>query len=219
MREAVLRIWLCIVILSFLTTAAFGRKLLPADDSRNVPGFETTRSNLFSAVKSRNASFIYSLIRNDSVFSFGSPTSGRAALDKYYQLTNPDDPFWITLEKILPYGGKWDQSRDTVAFPYFYNDSFPEAPDRGVHTFGVIMGKDVVLRNGPGKSYSPLLSLSFEVLRYSEVSDDRRWVRVSDGRGINGWVATRYFHCPFWERLILKRRNGQWIIDSFVSGD
>ncbi|MBS2037446.1 hypothetical protein JST97_20825 [bacterium] len=137
------RIALYILILCTLVTPAFGRKLLPADDSRNVPGFETTRSSLFSAVKSRNANFIYSLVRNDSVFSFGSPTSGRAALDKYYQLTNPDDKFWVTLEKILPYGGKWDQARDSVAFPYFYNDSFPEAPDRGVHMFGVIMGKDV----------------------------------------------------------------------------
>jgi hypothetical protein len=183
-----------------------------------VPHFAEFRTRLFAAVRQRDAGYVYSVVSPKGTFSFGRDGYGVQGFRRSYHLENTNDIFWTEMEKFLPCGGSWDQQENVVWFPYFYNKPFPGAPERGVHMGGVIMGKDVLIRSGPGKGYSSIDSLSYEVVNCEKSDGDWRLVRY-DNQSKIGWVHSRYLAMAFGYRAGFKLTNGRWLLDCFVAGD
>ena len=206
------------VVWIVLAIQCFGEKALPADESRNVPHFPEFRRRLFSAVKSRDADYIYSIVSPNGEFSFGGNGRGLAGFKAHNSLGNRNAVFWLEMEKLLPYGGAWDQARNTVWFPFFYSRGLPGGPGRGVDPRAVVMGSDVLVRSSPSKSSAAIDSLSYEIVNLREWEGD--WARITySDDSKSGWMNGRYLASPFGYRSGFKLEDGRWKLDSFVRGD
>ncbi len=197
---------LVILLLSWPLSA---QPLKPVDNTDEAPDFPAFRAQMLQAIETRDAQFFRERTEGAKL-SFGLDTS----LDEMYRLQDPDDPFWLTLERITSLGGSYKPEHEMVYYPYVYID-FPEELDGFGHL--AVAGENVNVRSAPGLAGRVVGTASYEVVKRLDYGEE--WVKVESKNGLAGYIHRDFLYSPIDYRMGLKQKDGRWKVVFFVAGD
>ena len=211
------RLALSAVLLALAAPSAVAAqtKLLPVDQAARDPSLARFRQRLREAVRTRDTTFVYSIVAEDITNSFGGD-GGRAEFRETWDAGHPASKLWSTLEEILSLGGAFTDGDSMFAAPYVYS-SFPDGLDG--FEWGAIVGRDVRVRGRPFLGAPITAVLSYDVVRMANErgSNGFETILLRDGR--KGYVATRYVRRPIDYRAVFVKRGGRWYLKALVAGD
>ena len=200
------------------STVAGGQlvSLLPVDESAKCPGFVEFKAQLAEIIRRKDAAALLSVLDPNLRHTFGTG-NGRDEF-KTQWLDNPDPGsggVWTELADVLRLGGRC-QGDEFVA-PYVWTD-WPNQFDE--LEFAAVVGAQVRVRERPSATAKVIGSVSFTVVpRDSTWSGDGQWEKVSLADGRIGYVAERFLRTPLDWRAWFVRRDGRWLITTFIAGD
>jgi hypothetical protein len=218
-------------LVSIVSVPVIGQvaKIYPVDEAARDPEFFAFRARLLIALQQRDVEFLYGILAPNILNSFG----GDGGVDEFRMKWRPEEStskVWTTLTEILAMGGQfrpsseWSGSRTFVA-PYTFSVT-PAAGSDGFE-YGVVIGRDVRVRQQPDRASPILATLTFDVVRVTDwtpkpeanESGARSWaaVQLTDGR--SGYVASEFIRSRIGYRAIFVLSDGRWLLRAFVAGD
>jgi hypothetical protein len=197
-----------------------GPKLMPVDEAAKDPNFVEFRERLLEAARRRDDEFLSEVIDPNIRTGFG-PAGGAVAFRRQWKLDTHESPLWDELETILTLGGGFNPASGGSQFwaPYVYS-AWPERHD-AFRSLAVIED-DVPLYERPDVSARVIGRLSYDIVANEDVPAAELaggWTRVMTVDGRSGWVDSLTVRSPVGYRAGFTRRNGQWRLSAFVSGD
>ena len=121
---------------------------------------------------------------------------------------------WGTLSRVLRMGGK--QATDsTLIAPYVY--AFWPDSLNAFENIAAITGGNVRVYEQPTTSSAVIGTTSHAVLELEQKQD--AWARVALPNNRNGSVRDEDVYSPVDWRAFFVRRNGKWLLQTFVAGD
>ncbi|HEX7708140.1 MAG TPA: SH3 domain-containing protein [Thermoanaerobaculia bacterium] len=197
-----------------------GPKLMPADEAAKDPTLVEFRERLLEAVRSRDEEFLFEAIDPNIRTGFG-PVGGATEFRRHWRLDTADSPLWDELETILALGGSFNPSSASSQFwaPYVYS-AWPEQHD-AFRSLAVIE-EDVPMHESPDPQSPVIGRLSYDIVKNVDVPAAELaagWTRVRTVDGRSGWVNSLTVRSPVGYRAGFTRRNGEWKLSAFVSGD
>jgi hypothetical protein len=197
-----------------------GPKLMPVDEASREPAFVEFRERLLEAVRSRDEEFLSEVIDPNIRTGFG-PAGGATEFRRQWKLDTRESPLWDELETILSLGGGFNPASAGSQFwaPYVYS-AWPEQHD-AFRSLAVIED-DVPMYERPDASARMIGRLSYDIVTNVDVPAAELaagWTRVMTDDGRYGWVDSLTLRSPVGYRAGFTRRNGQWKLSAFVSGD
>jgi SH3 domain-containing protein len=190
------------------------RRLQPVDEAASDPSFLEFRHRLMAALEKRDRTFVESIAAPDIFVSFG-PDSGIAEFRRQWNLADPGDPFWPTMQRTLALGGQFRGPR--FCAPYVYT-AFPD--DLDAFDYYAVTTTAAPVRSAPDASASVLETLSYSIVR---VLRTRRvgigWVVVQLNDGRTGYVTSGEVRSPVDYRACFAKVGGAWKLTVFVAGD
>ncbi len=211
-----MQIWL------FIAAAQAGQaepaRARPLDKCRNDAAFVEYRERLLHAVASKNVGELRPLLASNIQYSFGHE-GGWPGFVREWKLDSPaDSALWSELAEVLHLGcEQYDGSR--IA-PGNFNEL--SSYGLGLPPFFAVE-KGAALRSRPDDAASLVLALDNHVL--VEILDDASgaipegWLhaRLTDGR--SGYVLLSAVRNVIDYRARFEKRDGKWIMTSFIAGD
>jgi len=191
-------------------------KLYPVDEAARDASLFVLRARLLEAVQQRDTAFIIGSLSLDIVNSFGGK-GGIAEFKEQWKPEQPGSKLWPTLAAVLGLGGSF-RNEKTFAAPYTFSQ-FPDGMDAFEH--GVIVGENVRVRQ-KARADSPVVTLlSFDIVEVTDWGSESRegWVRIKLASGEQGYIARPYVRSPLDYRVVFEKRQGKWLITTFVAGD
>src|SRR5687768_735154 len=138
---------LILIIFSFSNIFAQERYVKPVDEAKKDASFFAFREKLITAVKSRDAKYVLSIVDKDIKNSFGG-NDGIAEFKEWWKIESPNSEFWDEFLPVITNGGKfiYENGNKTKLFiaPYSFQ-GFPDYLD--AFNYRVIFGSDVNLRS------------------------------------------------------------------------
>lgn len=198
--------------LLLLTSAAAGETFPPTNDALEAPGFKAFYIKLTQAINRKDASFMRSITRASS---FVGSDVRNAKIDPDWH--NPNSEWWALLGWAVDLGGTkrgvsgTSARQNEVLFPYAAASRV-----RDPFSHGVIVGKNVNLRSGPGRDYPATGSSSYEIVTVKAASGD--WYKVSTPAGLTGYVFWRYLYTPGSPTVTFERIGDRWYLSRLSVG-
>ncbi len=203
-------------------------QLIPIDDSVNDKEFSIYIEKFKKAVKAKNFTALRKLIAPDVAFTFESQ-DGIKGLIKLWNLDrNPrNSEFWYEMDKILSMGSSfYNEDKTMQAYPYLFV-IFPT--DYDSFEYSALTGKKVNVRQSPSSKSPVIETLDYEIVKTAESAEktksekidgvNGKWVKVETSSGKSGYVFSHYIHSPIGPRAIFEKRDKDWVLTAFVSGD
>jgi hypothetical protein len=224
--------WLAMALVAtaaFIATAADPRaagsappaRLLPVDEAARDPSFVKFRDELKAVIARKDAAALFTYIAPDIKIDFGG---GHGALEfhKRWKPFNKDTKLWKALSLVVDNGGGFT-SPDLFEAPYV-SAAFPENVD--VFEALVVTGRNVHLRAAPNRNAAILRRLDNDVLTIVKSASHPQheagpndWSEVKDAGGNRGFVHDANLRSPIDYRATFQKRNGAWLMHSFLAGD
>ncbi len=217
-------------------------RIVLADQSSRSPDFANFLQTVRQAVQKRDATFIRSIVTEQTQFGFGAHRS-----IAYLNPDNPNSPFWAQLEKAIAPG-----CTDEAALPQPSQEPLFSCPtlfrqfDQAVKTAPevqkplayetsvVIVGQTIV-RSQPSPEAPKVAVLSDEIVQFDrstlETSPQKLQDETLAPSNLNGWtpvilpnnqrgyVSNRDAYRPLGYRAVFAKKGDRWILQAFVSGD
>lgn len=194
-------------------------KLLPIDQAD--PSFRAFRAQLLHALAAHDTTFLYSILAPEVRNTFGGSDS-LAGFKHLWHLDSGKSPIWTALSRVLQLGGKLTDS--TFVAPYVYA-FWPDSMD--AFRYVAVTNNAAPVRATPIDSATVLGTASYGMLKLSDwkgldelrVATDSTWalVQLPDGRGL--WLEGSEVYSPVGWRAFFMKRDGRWLMTTFVSGD
>ena len=195
-------------------------KLYPVDEAARVPSFFVFRARLFEAIRQRDSAFVISILSPNIKNSFGG-NDGIAEFKKSWKPERPDSKFWKTMMDVLALGGSFEGDNSFTA-PYTFS-KFPD--DFDAFEYGVVVGENLRVRKEPKLDSQVIGTLSFDVVKVSDWTpkqsggSKQEWISVTQADNVKGYVAKEFIRSPVDYRAIFQKKDGNWQLAAFVSGD
>ena len=201
-------------------------KMLPVDEASKDPSFEDFRQRLRQAASRRDAGFILEIIDPEIWLSFGGHRGVKDFTEKWHP-EKSDSEFWRELESILALGGTFETIDGQKEFcaPYVtcrWQELVKDFPELGeAHEYTVVLGKNVNVHSKPSADAPILETLSFNVLKLSQVDANERtqWVEIKTPGGHTGYISAKDVRSPLDYRASFKKVKGRWMLVTFIAGD
>ena len=204
------------VLCAFLVgTPALGQVLAPVDEATQDASFFAFRAEVMDAVVLRDADWMVGILSEDVLSSFGGDGGVDEFVD-FYELDDPDSPFWTDFAWTLANGGAFlDDGTGMFQAPY-WSSNWPEDLDPFEYVLVRGVGVPAVALDGRG---DPLALLTGQIVAWvDEVPDlDAVHVKLSDGR--DALVPVQNVESPVGYRATFEKIDGRWTLTSFVAGD
>jgi len=222
-----------VLMLGTTTESAWAQpgKLLPVDDARKDPSLVQFRNRLMDAARKHDLDYVLSILTPDVVNSFGGD-EGIEGFKRHWELAGGNTRLWDTMLSVLSMGGTLYVTPDAAGVwveaefwaPYVYS-RWPNEFDS--FDYGAITGEAVKVRSRPSRRAPVVTTLSYDIVKMlpeavpdEEAKDQTAsWVKIVTPGGKEGYVASRFVRGPIDYRLGLVKRNGKWLIKTFVAGD
>ena len=209
-------------------------KFPPINDITKDKSLVTFVNQLKVAVQKKDKAFLLGAL-DEKVMSELGGDGGIAEFKRTWNLDKGDTSIWHQLSKVIELGGAFNKDdpdrRFTFAFPYVHFIDLQDVDD--YMNVGVIIGKNVNVREKPDLKAKVLMQLSYDVIWFVEAEQalqktegtnawgEPEWYLIETlDRKKQGWVFWKYVHSPIGYRLFLfKNKQGKWKISAFVAGD
>jgi hypothetical protein len=187
----------------------------PVDEAVTDPDFFLFRARLQTALANHDTAEVMRAVDPGILNSFGGD-GGRDEFRERWRLNTPDkSQLWGALGFVLALGGRFLQDSAFYA-PYLFHN--PAGAD-GFETL-IVLGSNVPVHAGPGRSYGVIDTVSFEaVTKWREKSTTSGWEPIKTSDGKPGWVVQRHLRSPIDYRAGFVRRDGRWWLRALVAGD
>jgi hypothetical protein len=196
-------------------------RLQPRDEASQDPSFVVFRTKLHAIVQAKDVRGLRSTLAEDILNNFG----GGKGIDAFNNAWRPDDPqsaVWPVLAGVLKLGGSF-KSRTAFTAPYV-SATWPG--DLGKFDFVAVTSADAVIRKAPDARSAVVRKLDHDLLEViqsdlmpqHEAGPDN-WDEVKDRKGTRGFILVRDVRSPLDFRATFEKRNGRWVIASFMSGE
>ena len=193
-------------------------QVLPRDEAHRDPALIKFRQRLLQIVRRRDADALEDCLSKDVLVGLG----GGIGKDNFYAIWKPEHnaDFWAKLNFALSHGGYFEsdsQHKFTAPYYDFYPDGLPEADTQ---TRGIIVDKEVELKDKPGGATTA--RLSFDLVHVLDDSlkpspEGSGWTHIKTLSGEEGYVRTAQVHSqtePFAE---FTRHGNRWFLSAFGS--
>ncbi len=199
---------------------------MPVDEAKNDASLIAFRTKLIEATKTKNQSFILSIVDPDIKNSFGGD-DGKENFKTNWRIGQKDSAFWEEFLTVITNGGaffKEEGSQKTFCAPFSFM-VFPE--DLDAFEYSLVFGENVNLRAAPNLSAPVIANLSYNVIKtdYQNSADDGKnensyvWVKVTTLGGKTGFIVSRYVRSPIGYRACFQKLKGIWKMTAFIAGD
>lgn len=209
----------------------------PRDESYQDASLNTFVKQLLEAIDKRDQSFLYSVINIDVAGERGV-AGGVEDFKQEWNADKDSSMMWPLMQRAIELGGVFLHDTNDLTgryqfvFPYVYD--LPLDIEDDYYSIGVITGKNVNLREGPGTTAPIKSKLTYDVIWYLETNDQNgqttsgtnpfgepEWYQIATyDRQQQGWVNWKYVYSPMSYRLFLfKNVQGVWNISAFLAGD
>jgi hypothetical protein len=186
----------------------------PVDECGGDPSFVEYRRRLTEVVAHKDAWALRSLIAYDIMVDFG-PGRGWAKFAADWGLGRATgSELWNELAAILQLG-----CENLDGLRVMPGNFSRLAEVDGVEPVYVSVGKRATLRSQPDDSAPIVLNLDYHLLYVLGETANSGWVkaRISDGR--SGYVLLANIRSSIDYRAAFEKRDGNWVMTSFVAGD
>ncbi len=198
-------------------------QLVPRDEAVTDPSFRAFRAGLDAAVAAKNASALRALLATDVLINFGGE-SGPDAFFERWQPGAADSKLWELLAELLRSGSTYHRESGSAdaTYPFFF-ESFPD--DFDGFTSGVIVGRNVNVRERPDSESPVIAQLSYDVVRVPDwgegdpQSPASPWTHVELHDGTSGYVSRKLIRSPAGYRVGFQKNAGSWKLTYLVAGD
>ncbi len=198
-------------------------QLVPRDEAMADPSFRAFRTTLDAAVAAKDASALRGLLAPDVLINFG----GESGADVFFERWQPsaaDSKLWELLAELLRSGSTFHRESGAAdaTYPFFF-ESFPD--DFDGFTSGVIVGRNVNVRERPDSESPVVAQLSYDIVRVPDwgegdsQSPASPWVRVELHDGNAGYVSRKLIRSPAGYRVGFHASAGTWKLTYLVAGD
>ena len=228
---------LLLVILSFgqsvraEETVKFDDQLLfPTDQGIYIESFKKFRESLLEAIKNKDADAVLAVTSPDIRYTFGL-NKKKTGFIKHWELKNGQDPerteqFWDEFEKVLKYGGAFDDLNSFSAPYYFAN--WPEKFD--AYCFGTVIGEGVNIYQKTDEGLKPAGTLTYNIIKRPDshhgdnnnplIHNEKAYIPVILSSGKKVYIYEYYVGYPIGYRAIFVRgKDGKWMMNVFIAGD
>lgn len=219
----IIRLLIAFALIVFPATAAPAPvdRLQPQDEAIQDPSFVAFRTKLQSIIGNRDAKGLRGCLADDVLNNYG----GGKGIEAFNSVWKPDDeqsPVWPALAGVIKLGGYFGGTKVFTA-PYVYA-AWPRAYGR--LDFVAVTSADAVIRAAPDPGSAVVRKLDHDLLEVIQSAsmpqheagpDD--WDEVKDLRGNRGFVLVRDVRSALDFRVTFEKRNGKWMIASFMSGE
>ncbi len=203
---------LLLVLLAGAPAQAAAAKLPPADECGAEPRFHAFRTELADAVARRDSRLLLRVVSDDVKFSFGDD-HGKAGFIANWKLDQEaSSPIWAELAEVLRLG--CFREKDYAASPYLFG-RMPEGHDPFETVVATRPGAAVHAE--PRAASKVIARLDWDVLT-SKDAGAKPWVKVQLPTG-EGFVRADEVRSPIDYRAIFEKKNGRWMLTTFVAGD
>jgi Bacterial SH3 domain len=215
---------LCLLVFGFISDiSAQERFVKPVDEAARDASFPAFRAKLLDAAKRRDAKYVLSIVDRNIKNSFGGD-DGISEFKKMWKLESKNSKFWDEFVLVLSNGGTFYKEGRIKTFqaPYTFT-GFPE--DLDAFTYHAIFGDNVNLRSKPEPTAPVVASLSRNVVKVDfenslkDKTDEYSWLKITTLGGKTGYVQAKYVRSPIDYRAIFEKRNGRWLLVTFIAGD
>jgi hypothetical protein len=198
-------------------------KVEKVNDVSKSPSLTAFIEKLNAAIKTKNKSQLLAMVDDSVKFSFGEDAGKQAFID-LWQLTKNDSKIWPVLNRLVKLGGAFIGDETHIVFPYIQAANLPDGADP-YFTY-VITGADVNVRETPSLTGKIVGTLSYAIVRGHEGKEDpssvmtEQWTHIlTYNAKISGWVFNDYLYGMLDYRMIVAKKNDQWMIDVLIAGD
>lgn len=193
-------------------------RLPPTDDCRSDPSFVEYRKRLSAAIAGKDAKALRPLVDPNILYSFGDD-GGWTGFAGTWNLDRPaDSQLWLELSQVLNLG--CEVHGDQRGAPGNFN-RLSEIGE-GLPPFFAV-DKDAALRRRPDDNAAVVMLLDNHVL--IEIIDDEPdtvpegWLHARLTNGQSGYVRLSAVRSAIDYRAAFEKRDGRWVMTSFVAGD
>ena len=202
----------------------------PIDQCGDDPTFVEYREKLAGAIALKDADALRPLVDLNIKTSFGPDgDDGWSGFVRDWNLDRPaDSELWLELAEVLNLGCAMDDGHPAAP------GNFSQLPDIGVllgQVGGAIEGlppffavqKDAALRSRPDDNAALVRLLDYHVL--IEILDDKPgsvpegWLHARLTNGQSGYVRLTAVRNVIDLRASFEKRDGKWVMTSFLGGD
>jgi hypothetical protein len=216
--------WLAIVLVAtagVVHAAEPPARLPPVDEAAQDKSFLEFRSELSAVIARKDAAKLFNYLAADIKIDFGGG-EGALEFNKRWKPFNKDTKVWKALSLVVDNGGKFTLP-DLFQAPYV-SAAFPE----GVDAFEslVVTNQDAVMRAAPNRKAAIVRKLDLDILtvvksasRPQHEAGPNDWSEVKDANGNQGFVLDADLRSPIDYRAVFEKRNGAWLMHTFIAGD
>ena len=191
------------------------RELRPVDEAEQCAGFSAFREELTRIIERRDSRSLLRVVDRDVHLTFGD-SRGHARFRQMWLSGQPDYDLWSELRQVLELGGRCERGEAFTA-PYVFTD-WPEELEP--HEFRAALGPAVPLRAEPHEGAEVVSSLRFSIVRLTDLNSfGKTWLPVQAPDGTAGFVSVRSVRSPIDMRAVFIRKNGSWVMTTWIGGD
>lgn len=204
-----------LLALGLATPALAQSELRPVDEAASQPDFFSFRAQLFAAIASRDVQAVISMLDKDIKCSFGGD-HGIDDFKRMWDIDSAGSKFWETMATVLALGGTFDAQGAFVA-PYIFS-RWPDDVDPIFHV--AVIGSQVRVRSAARADAPAIAALSFAIVELASGNQpDPEWTPVKLPGDRTGYLATRFVRNALDYRAIFEKKDGRWLLTTFVAGD
>jgi hypothetical protein len=195
--------------------------LKPWDEGTQDPSFAAFRKKLQAIVARKDYSGLKKCLARDVLNNFGGG-KGIEAFESAWKPKDSHSAVWPAMAGVLQLGGYFDD-KTTFSAPYVYA-AWPD--DLDSFNFVAVTNPQAVIRKTADAKAPVVKKLDHDLLeviqsqgmpQHEASADD--WEEVKDRKGNRGFIQVRDVRSPLDFRATFQKRNGKWVVASFVSGE
>ena len=196
-------------------------RLKPWDEAAQDPSFAAFRQKLLLILERKDLAALKGSLAKDVLNNFGGGR-GVAAFENAWKPHDPHSGIWGAMAGVLKLGGYFD-SKTSFSAPYVYA-AWPNDLDN--FNFVAVVSPEAVLRKAADAKSAIVRKLDHDLLeviqsygrpQHEAGPDD--WEEVKDRKGNHGFILVKDVRSPLDFRATFEKRDGKWVIASFVSGE
>lgn len=218
--------YLLTAIVLFIAPLAFAseinERVRPFDEGPQNASFLKFRNQFKAIIARHDAAALMKIVAPDIKNGFGGD-DGAANFRKGWKPQDLKSPVWRALSLVVEQGGNFD-SKTQFSAPYTFS-AFPSDVDG--FTTVVVTQDGAVMRAKPKADAAVVCTLDHDILtvvstaprKLQHEATEADWLEVKDAKGKQGFVRALDVRSPIDYRAYFEKKQGKWLLTSFVSGD
>jgi hypothetical protein len=211
-RRAILA--LSAMLLAASPALALPAKFPPIDNCGSDPGLAKFRAALKLAVAKKDREAFLDTLAPDVLVNFGGESGRKAFASQWSFDAGEYGNVWTLLETLMRMGCA--RSEDARVIPSLFVQLQPFEDEDLFDKRVTLPGARLFKETGKESTAVPLTPWAV-VTATSTAGDLWTGVRLADGR--QGWISDDDLYEPLGYRMVIEKRDGRWMITSFVAGD